>query len=268
MVIVLVFEHSIFSTLDRITLRSKRNMDKEKLISLVFVREAIWNKENKNHHNSIILKKLWSEIAVESGFPADNAKAHWKRLRQTFLKKLGDDESNISEWPYFNSLLFLKDTCMPRETSDNFLAQEEMVYLMPDDLIKTEDTLTSDVKMSSQISSTPTSRPGTPPSSPTLLEKPSKIRKATSQQSIGDPFITTETEQLEYLRRKEEDRQKREILEEERASQRQMVDEDEAFFNSILPHVRTLDPKTKINFRINVLQLLNDVLPTPSTSSN
>ncbi|CAG9839432.1 unnamed protein product [Diabrotica balteata] len=208
----------------------------------------------------------------------ENAKGHWKRLRQTFLKKLAeepvkrsgdgaDDETNISEWPYFNSLLFLKDNCTPPETSGHFLAHEERVSPVSDYLIKIEDTFVSDVEMSSQTSSTPTSRPGTPPSSPTLIQKPSKIRKAKSKQSIGDTFIKAETEKFEYLGRKEEDGQKRNILEEERALQRQMVDEDEAFFNSILPHVRALDPKTKINFRINVLQLLNDVLPTPSTSS-
>lgn len=39
--------------------------DTEKLISLVFVREPIWDQKNKNHHNSVILNKLWKEISNE-----------------------------------------------------------------------------------------------------------------------------------------------------------------------------------------------------------
>nr|CAH7744523.1 unnamed protein product [Callosobruchus chinensis] len=28
-------------------------------------REAIWDKTSKNHHNSLLLTKLWKEVAVE-----------------------------------------------------------------------------------------------------------------------------------------------------------------------------------------------------------
>lgn len=44
-------------------------MDKEKLIGQVFVREPIWNKKDKNHHNCIILNKLWKEVAKECDVP-------------------------------------------------------------------------------------------------------------------------------------------------------------------------------------------------------
>lgn len=40
-------------------------MDKEKLISAVFLRSPIWDRKDKNHHNSMILIKLWKEVAEE-----------------------------------------------------------------------------------------------------------------------------------------------------------------------------------------------------------
>lgn len=55
-----------------------------------------------------------------------------------------------------------------------------------------------------------------------------------------------EQEKLKYLKRKEENRKKREATLEEKKEKK--VDEDDAFFQSILPHVRGLDAKQKMNF--------------------
>ncbi|VEN55190.1 unnamed protein product [Callosobruchus maculatus] len=56
---------SIFQSIAHRTRTVSLTMDKEKLITSVFVREAIWDKTSKNHHNSLLLTKLWKEVAVE-----------------------------------------------------------------------------------------------------------------------------------------------------------------------------------------------------------
>lgn len=40
-------------------------VDCEKLISLVFEKEPIWDATNKKHHNRDITRKLWKEIETE-----------------------------------------------------------------------------------------------------------------------------------------------------------------------------------------------------------
>ena len=40
-------------------------MNKDKLISEVFIRAPLWDKRNKSHHNCMVLNKLWKEIAQE-----------------------------------------------------------------------------------------------------------------------------------------------------------------------------------------------------------
>jgi len=40
-------------------------VDCERLISLVFEREPIWDSTSKKHHNRDITRKLWQEIEKE-----------------------------------------------------------------------------------------------------------------------------------------------------------------------------------------------------------
>lgn len=35
------------------------------LISAVFTRNALWNQKDKDHHNNLVLAKLWKEVALE-----------------------------------------------------------------------------------------------------------------------------------------------------------------------------------------------------------
>ncbi|XP_031337842.1 transcription factor Adf-1-like [Photinus pyralis] len=236
-------------------------VDKEKLIGLVFVREAIWNKKNKYHHNCVILNKLWKEVAEGCGVPATSAKAQWKRLRQTFIKKLSEqpvkrsgdgveDDTETSDWPFFKSLLFLKDSCAPRKTEGNFSNEEDQ---------SGEDTgdESSSQAPSSVTESVPLSTPASPRSSPTPVTKKVKTQRSSKKDHIGEALIIAEREKIEYLKRREENRKSKEAMI-ELNSVRKELDEDESFFKSILPHVRQFSPKRKMQFRIKVLQLVHD----------
>ncbi|CAH1113452.1 unnamed protein product [Psylliodes chrysocephalus] len=215
-------------------------MDKEKLINCVFVREPIWNKRHKSHHNSLILSKLWKEIADECGQTVSIVKSHWKRLRETFMKKFseipykrsGDGaEENDSEkldWIYFDSLLFLKDQMIPRKSSENFHEGEEESELteMQEELIERHSVSDDESRSNTITTLSPRSTPLPSPSAPVPKKLKTKCRNV---DSIGEGMLKAEEEKVAYLKLKKEMRQAKELKE---------IDEDEAFFKCILPHVR------------------------------
>lgn len=120
------------------------------------------------------------------------------------------------------------------------------------------ETLSDDDTMS-QVASTSSSMPASPisPGSqiPTPVAKKPKKQAPTKNDAIAEALLKAEQEKIDYLKRKEEKRARREEMYEER-----VMDEDMAFFNSILPHVKRLSPKSKIKFRIDVLKLIENEL--------
>nr|CAH7751210.1 unnamed protein product [Callosobruchus chinensis] len=206
---------SILQTLAHRTLTLSLTMDKEKLITSVFVREAIWDKTSKNHHNSLLLTKLWKEVAVECNTTGDGAEV---------------SDSRQPNWQYFNSLLFLKNQCVPRKSTGNFEITDSETFQT------TEDTeLGNALNSMEEIVSETESRPTTPYSlsnSQHVTPVAPALKKARTQKTVkktdavGEALLMAEQEKIAYLKRKEEIRSKREEKE---------LDEDEAFFKSILP---------------------------------
>ncbi|KAK9712504.1 Alcohol dehydrogenase transcription factor Myb/SANT-like [Popillia japonica] len=262
-------------------------MDKEKLITAVFIRNVVWDKTNKSHHNSLILSKLWIEIAEECKTSVPLAKGQWKRLRETFSKKYaalpakrsGDEAGDIekNDWPYFETLLFLKDQYTPRETTGNLesIIDEKDQYtprettgnlesIIDDNEAEysesgsTPDVVEDDVQSQVPIPSPSLNSPlsANSPAS-TIQDVTSSSKRKKKEHSIGEALLKAEHENLEYLRQKEHDRLIRKDKE---------TDEDVAFFNSILPHVRVLNvffqQKEKMGFRIRVMQLLEETKDT------
>lgn len=180
-----------------------------------------------------------------------------------------DDEDGSHKWAFFNSLLFLKDTCTPRTTEGNFSAEDTDNILSGDggdgnDLSDLDTNINDD--SSSQVSfseSISDSRPASAISTTTPVSttaKKAKIQRVSSKRdALGESLIRVEEEKIGYLKRKEESRQKRQKMAEENARNKE-IDEDESFFNSILPHVKTFDSRAKMKFRIGVLQLVEKFL--------
>ncbi|KAK4880627.1 hypothetical protein RN001_008773 [Aquatica leii] len=84
-----------------------------------------------------------------------------------------------------------------------------------------------------------------------------KAKRSAKEECIGEVLITAERENIEYLKRREENRKSKAAMI-ELNSTRKEVDEDESFFKSIMPHIRQFSPKTKMQFRIKVTQLVQD----------
>uniref|UniRef100_A0A034WNG7 Transcription factor Adf-1 n=1 Tax=Bactrocera dorsalis TaxID=27457 RepID=A0A034WNG7_BACDO len=96
-------------------------MDINLLISEVFARPALWDRQNKNYHNRQLVEHLWKSVAREMNLKKEEVKKKWKYIRDQFraeLRKISvpisADSANMesefnSKWPYFKQLLFLKD---------------------------------------------------------------------------------------------------------------------------------------------------------------
>ncbi|XP_028128185.1 uncharacterized protein LOC114324524 isoform X2 [Diabrotica virgifera virgifera] len=210
-------------------------LDKHKLISCVFMREPIWNKENKFHTHSLVLSKLWQEVATECGTTVKTAKMRWKNLREMFLTKIADTPSGDAfaeehrSWPYFESLLFLKDQRIARRSKGDFPKQEDETSTLSSEGRDDEGEAPDMGELFFSQDTADFSREISPLHTSEFQPFPKKLKKDTE------------------------------------------IDEDEAFFKSILPHVKALTPKEKIKFRINVMQLLDNELPSttqPNGSSN
>ncbi|GBP59964.1 hypothetical protein EVAR_84464_1 [Eumeta japonica] len=102
----------------------------EEFVSAVQARTPIWQSKHVHHINRNVLNKLWKEIAEL--FPDMEEKAlrkKWKNIRDQFMKEFkkipvcrsgdaGTDE-NISRWPYFQMMLFIKDDVTPELNEGN-----------------------------------------------------------------------------------------------------------------------------------------------------
>nr|CAH7769435.1 unnamed protein product [Callosobruchus chinensis] len=169
-------------------------------------------------------------------------------------------DSRQPNWQYFNSLLFLKNQCVPRKSTGNFEITDSETFQT------TEDTeLDNALSSMEEIVSETESRPTTPCSlsnSQHVTPVAPALKKARTQKTVkktdavGEALLMAEQEKIAYLKRKEEIRSKREEKE---------LDEDEAFFKSILPYVKAMHPKQKLRFRIQVLQLVDSEVPTQSS---
>ncbi|XP_049308608.1 uncharacterized protein LOC125777554 [Bactrocera dorsalis] len=192
-------------------------MNVEQLISEVFSRPALWDQKNKCYHNRVLVEKLGMSVASEMKIPKEDLKKKWKYLRDQFrcevrkipTPKSGDAASQItSSWPYFNSLLFLKDQMKYRNLSGNLKAssvkatQEEVEY----------EGEIEDILNTSQVEETRD-----------LCDNDEFSCEVPSKKKI--PLTT-------------------------------VLDEDEAFFVTLLPHIRKLDPENKFLCRMEMQNVL------------
>lgn len=168
-------------------------------------------------------------------------KKKWKYLRDQFRSELrktptpksgdaGDTASEItSTWPYFQSLLFLKDQMKYRNLSGNlkpgkFKNSQEEEYENED--IHNTSQVEESEEMCESFETNPESRPK---------------RKRTANSSSAE-LLEIEKRKFFCLKKK---MQKKTVL-----------DEDEAFFLTLLPHIRKLEPEKKFLCRMEMQNTL------------
>lgn len=201
-------------------------------------------------------------------------KKKWKNLRDTFnreykkvpIPKSGDSADSApvynGKWPYFQSMLFLKDMAQPRSTSSNLQTVEDSTSSLDDTLLdegheETEDNVISEsvlANITSDILAPPT--PKQRKSDTTVHVAPQTVRPQKNKQKQSS-LSTFECELL-----KKEDL-KLELL-------KDPDDDDLNFFKSLLPYFKTMNPIKKLKLRSKiqdlVIQELDSATPSPMPS--
>ncbi|RUS89817.1 hypothetical protein EGW08_002429 [Elysia chlorotica] len=90
------------------------SLNDDDLLSAVQARPALYDKTHRDHCNREISKKLWTEIAQETGVDSLICKTRWNSMRDYFLRKYREGArpgqplaSGKRLWPYFEMLSFL-----------------------------------------------------------------------------------------------------------------------------------------------------------------
>lgn len=191
-------------------------------------------------------------------FLADAVKKKWKNLRDSFGKELrkipvgrsGDEgPSNLetyTTWPHFNAMLFLRDQMKPRKAGGNLSVSDGGNLTEFEDTQEAENHQECDAgTISYELNES--NCPDT-----YEVEYVAEIPQASTQPSnkmrkrsvLQEKLVDIEARKLKLL----EKRAKKSSNAEE--------DEDEAFFKSLLPHVRKLAPEEKLEFRMDVQRLV------------
>ncbi|XP_073986798.1 uncharacterized protein [Rhodnius prolixus] len=258
-------------------------MEVEKLISAVFAHECLWNQAHPDHHNRFVLEKEWEEVSTSLNskktigvvkyniflFTEDIIKSKWKYCRDTFRKEFakrpkprsGSEAGTEieSKWVYFKSLLFLKDQFTTRNSTSNLQVVASCVNRFSDEstdisveITEQEQDKTEESEYTESVLNNYTenftekdvllSVPQSPLSSHN--EEPRVViqnrKRKRSEDLVGKALVNIEREKLKILESK----------------QRKVMDEDRCFFESLLPHVKKMNPLKKLLFRTEVQQLV------------
>lgn len=222
-------------------------------------------------------------------FPVKDVKGIWKNLKDEFRKQLqktprsGDEAPEPSSWKYYDSMLFLRDQFIPRRSTGNLTAASTDNANGNEDMDMLDSSVQEDIDSPSVINEAPAVdldmtelTPMPTDTSETILAPPTTAapkktteesaaakklneevtrtgfkKRLTTQAKIGQELVNIEKEKLKMKQSKSHD----EVIKN---------DEDVGFFNSLLPHVKTLDPRKKFMFRMQVQQLLFDMAYSPA----
>ena len=189
----------------------------------------------------------------------DEAKKRWGNLRDYFRrlvkeqgdKRSGDGASKKKQWVFFERLSFLLPFMKGREMTSSLRAIEPQ----------------EESNDSQEIHSLPSPTQHTLPSSPSPSQHPLPSPSPSPQPPTPSSSAGSDKKATRLVKRKApaEDEVAAELLKVVRESDK--LDEDEQFFNSCLPMVRTLSGEEKLEFRISVQQLLLQAVRRRSTAA-
>ncbi|CAB3233066.1 unnamed protein product [Arctia plantaginis] len=216
-------------TLRKKLLMNKRrtiDVDMSKLIELVRVREIIWNRQLKGHHNWYKLDESWKEIAQELDVTRDEARLKWKYLRDQARKEVR--KQGESEWEYLPKLQFLTNQFNDYESNE---AQDD--HYTPDDNDQDHEPDHFDADQSSSY----------------YIEQPHEV---SVKEDEFDEFDTKPIIMETDFYDDDDEAQKSATGEGSETTK----DEDIGFFNSLLPHVKKLGPAKKLMLRMKIQELV------------
>ncbi|KAL0810125.1 hypothetical protein ABMA28_010925 [Loxostege sticticalis] len=203
-------------------------VDSTKLIELVKVREIIWNRQLKGHHNWYKLDESWKEIAQELGVTRDEARLKWKYIRDQARKEVRKQDS---EWEFLPKLQFLTNQFNDYEGNE----VQDDGYPEPD----------FDADQSSSYYNMEPPLPEPEPPEPT----PEPVRDEEFDEFDTKPIIL----ETDFYDDDDEAQRSADVPENCDPSSK---DEDVGFFSSLLPHVKKLGPAKKLMLRMKIQELV------------
>ncbi|XP_036346764.1 transcription factor Adf-1-like [Rhagoletis pomonella] len=97
-------------------------MLEEKLTAEIEKHNCLWDKRQLSYRDRVKKDLAWRNVAAAVGHPEENCRKRWKSLRDRYGIELkvhqqpsGNAASFRRTWPYFEAMLFLKDTVTPRQ---------------------------------------------------------------------------------------------------------------------------------------------------------
>ncbi|XP_075987231.1 uncharacterized protein LOC142983915 [Anticarsia gemmatalis] len=221
-------------TLRKKLLMNKRrtiDVDMNKLIELVRVREIIWNRQLKGHHNWYKLDESWKEIAQELDVTRDEARLKWKYLRDQARKEVR--KQGESEWEYLPKLQFLTNQFNDYEGNE-----------VPDDAFGQDDHFgDADHDHDHDHDHDQTSN---------YYVDIAQPHEVSVKEDDFDEFETKPVIMETDFYDDEEEAQKSAAGDAPETTK----DEDIGFFNSLLPHVKKLGPAKKLMLRMKIQELV------------
>ncbi|XP_029348049.1 uncharacterized protein LOC107882666 [Acyrthosiphon pisum] len=190
----------------------EHEMNLEDLISLVQERQSIYDYKNKNHSNRNIQEQLWTEISDILKVPANECKAKWTTLRNSFSRELRQRKlpsgsgasSRKRQWYLFDNMLFLSDYVLQHKKMESNLSSSHIDHLENESLVeqpivsdteKNLETAEQDEVLSQTIVTEDVENEKS--SNEPLFKKPRTNRKMLPSERVVEPmleFIKTRTQ--------------------------------------------------------------------------
>nr|CAI5840129.1 unnamed protein product [Callosobruchus analis] len=218
-------------------------VETEKLISLVYDRKPLWDVASKSYHNRDVARKLWQEIEEESKSPSSAVL----------------DATQISAWKHYKQLLLLTDAFSSRKMKTNISPVSSQTSELADILneegeeeegCNTETENVVDVDETNLL----------PSHSPKSFRKPiMAIKRKTGKPNALVKLLALEQKKVEQLEKR---------YERSNVSEDLNKDEDYHFLMSLLPHLRDIPKRKKLETRMHLQQVLMNAEQTEDTRSS
>ncbi|XP_064116843.1 uncharacterized protein LOC135222639 [Macrobrachium nipponense] len=218
-------------------------MDVENLITCVWQRPALWDKNDKMYANRNIVDKCWSEISGEMQYDETELRKKWKYLRDQFTVELrkyppGDaaaGDSQTPKWRYFKSLMFLKDFVKGRPATGNSSDVPSSEGQSDDVELGEEGMVTSPMHIRDPLIDVRTE-----------ISANNRSTKYLRTDDLRQGIFDSERQKLQYLLERSSRKRGRE------------EDEDLLFFKSLLPHVKKIPDSKKLAFRNRIHEVVEE----------
>ncbi|XP_033214735.1 uncharacterized protein LOC117171487 [Belonocnema kinseyi] len=217
------------------------SINKDKLIRLMYERPVLWNHKHADYRNASLKQHAWIELASEFQMKDEDLKKRWACIRDTFRRELRkilkwstEAVPYISKWPYFEKMIFLKDTMDARKSFIDE-AEEEEVENSAENNIVFEENFTEKLDMKTI--------------------KPAEIPFAFGPYTLTQRVISDPLDFENCSKKRNSKEAGLELENEDSSKSRKNVitveeDEDYHFVMSILPALRKVSNKLKVRMDI------------------